>query len=196
MLSTLSLESPCNTNKLEKGKTILASRIIDHLQDLHKDVQIPVVYFYFRDNDVNKRTFNSMLVAIIAQLVYADKTILGCLVQEFPRANVSSDFTDVRLSDVVERILGSYKVFFFVLDGLDECTDARKVVSLFHKVMDDSGVPEGEIRTLRVLFVGRRNGCINEDILPFPSFRLPNIDKSTGYVRDIRVYAGIMSTKI
>jgi hypothetical protein len=133
------------------GKTILASLIIDYLQQ-HKPG--PVLYFYCKHDQREKNTFSFILRGLLAQMVYKDSTLASHLYEIF------SSKDQAQLPSVLEKLaeiaFDSQTLSFVVLDGLDECRprEAEKALSWFlSRQQDDTHRDCGHVR---LLCIGQR----------------------------------------
>jgi hypothetical protein len=136
---------------MTKGKTILASLIIETLQERRA---CPVLFFYCKHSQPEKNTFIGILQGLIAQLLYEDNALASHLYE------VCSSKDQAGLSTILEQIaeiaFDSKVTSFVILDGLDECIpgEAEKALSWFKSREKDT--KEADCGHIRLLCVGQR----------------------------------------
>jgi hypothetical protein len=113
---------------IKKGKTVLASLIIEELLDKETN---PVLFFYCKHQQQEKCTFTGILRGLLAQILSRDEA----LVSLFSERCASLDRLRLGLSKILEELAEiafySQRVSFVILDGLGECRpeEAEKVIS-------------------------------------------------------------------
>ncbi|KAI0907154.1 WD40 repeat-like protein [Ustulina deusta] len=168
------------------GKTTLMSAIIEKLLDRKCSAgnKHCVAYFYFKQKQPNKESHNSLLRAVLAQLIDRDPTISDYLFEKI----FSIDGVNLRATKMLEKLvkkaLESYPLSYIVLDGLDECApnEATKSVNWFLSLTD--GGLKGANAVLRVLFCGQRDGNLEMLLADQSSISL----ETSGHAEDIRQY--------
>ncbi|KAL6355459.1 hypothetical protein LRP88_11049 [Fusarium phalaenopsidis] len=95
------------------GKTTLVSRIINFLQSRKDRLNGPVLYFYFKSRQEDKRSMSGMLRALLNQLIHQDDSAADCVRQRWfsPKARsraypirilVSSQHVDFLEKELIE----------------------------------------------------------------------------------------------
>ncbi|KAI1196743.1 hypothetical protein F5X97DRAFT_202231 [Nemania serpens] len=192
------------------GKTILTSRVVDHLEQLKSynsargGHEFSVLYFYFNHMQPGKRTLTGLLLALLSQLIHQDDVLLD---QTYERC-LAVDHQKVRSSDIIcdlaSEILKSQRLCFVVLDGLDECVgdasanpveEQQQVIDWFEALTIDSDLSESRTckSFVRLLISGQRNGVLEQRLSLHPSIRLETV---TAHTKDIELYATRRSAEI
>jgi hypothetical protein len=140
-----------------KGKTILASLIIEQLQERK---QGRVLFFYCKHKQPEKNTFAGILRGLLAQLLYLDNALSSYLYE------ICSSKDQAGLSTILEQLaeiaFDSQGTSFVILDGLDECkpVEAEKALSWFKSRQRD-GMQAG-LGHIRLLCVGQRTDVLQD----------------------------------
>ena len=180
------------------GKTILASRIVGHLQSIcSADNKVKVVFFFFKHAYIAKRTPSALLLSILSQLASQDEVTLDLLYQQLVALDHQKLKSVSALQELASMALASQPSCYIVVDGLDEC------------VAELSGGPEDSQndvlqwmetacsttnnQRLRILISGQRNGFLDERLRHHPSIQLEGID---GHTADIKTYAHVRTRDI
>ncbi|KAI0444886.1 WD40 repeat-like protein [Xylaria telfairii] len=168
------------------GKTTLMSAVIEKLLDskCSKGEKYLVAYFYFKQSQPNKESHNSLLRALLLQLVERDAAISNHVFEETSSIEGVNLRSTKTLEGLVKTTLESYRISYIVLDGLDECApnEAEKSVKWFLSLLN-GGIAETD-KILRVLFCGQRDGTLDKLLANQPSVCL----ESSRHVEDIRQY--------
>ncbi|UZP36583.1 hypothetical protein NXS19_004399 [Fusarium pseudograminearum] len=181
------------------GKTVLTSSLITHLKDLKSAAKdsgnrFTVSYFYFKHDQPKKNSFVSLLLSILAQLVSQDESLLDHIYH----ACHSMDSQQFRSLDEVSRhvvtALQSQSRSFVVIDGLDECPEASKVLKWFEDVMfKENRTPGDTDFEIRLFISGQRDGILESQM---SHYKMIHLDMSPGHEQDIKTYAEAMANKI
>jgi hypothetical protein len=169
------------------GKTVLASIIIEELQELQSSHTIGLGYFYCRYKDTQRCTFNAVARAILAQLLSQNEDLLPYL---FEKASTNGEValeSPILTKELLETALKSWEKVYIVLDGLDECDphEKRAIVSWFQSAV--AALPDIELGTIRCLFVSQDDGEIGKLLSKTPAIRMKPDDTKL----DIQAYATI-----
>lgn len=139
------------------GKSVLSSMVVEQAQNL---VPKPsVLYFYFKQGDVDRDNFVAMARTLLAQLLAQDTGILDYM---YTRSCKSGEpFLSSRsvIEELLTFALGNCDSAYIILDGLDECSsrDERKlIVGFFRKLIEN---PDRDADRLRCLFVSRKDSA-------------------------------------
>ncbi|KAI0530450.1 WD40 repeat-like protein [Xylaria digitata] len=168
------------------GKTTLISAVIERLLDskYSKGNKPCVAYFYFKQKQPTKESHNSLLRAILAQLIDRDPTMSDHVFKQVSCIEGVNLRSTNKLQMLVKAALESYPISYIVLDGLDECapTEAEKAVNWFLSLKN--GGLEDTNAKLRVLFCGQRDGTLDKLLADQPSISL----ETSRHTEDIRQY--------
>ncbi|KAI0414744.1 WD40 repeat-like protein [Xylaria grammica] len=176
------------------GKTTLMSTVIETLLDSTDSTgnKHCVAYFYFKQKQFNKQSHNSVLRAILVQLIDRDPIISDHLFMKISSMEGVNLRSTKALEMLVKTALESYPISYVVLDGLDECApnEGAETVSWFLSLI--YGGLEGTNTSLRVLFSGQRDGTLDKLLAHQPSVSL----ETSSHVEDIRQYCRIFCGRI
>ena len=182
------------------GKTVLTSRVISqlkHRQANSKNLaeKFSVAYFYFKHSQPEKRSMVSLLLALLSQLISQDESLLDHIYQTCCTAEQQWLRCLDTVSSLVWTALRSQSLCFVVVDGLDECLEAPKVLEWFGKLMsnrdeDPSGSSESVIR----LFIsGQRDGVLEGLMSEYDSIQL---ETTPGHGQDIDMFTTNVASEI
>ncbi|KAH8592598.1 hypothetical protein B0O99DRAFT_716361, partial [Bisporella sp. PMI_857] len=183
------------------GKTILTSRVVEHLKQLKSDNSarghdFSVLYFYFNHMQPDKRTLTGLLLALLSQLIHQDDVLLEQTYQRCLAVNQYKIHSSNIIRDLASLALKSQRMCFVILDGLDECVgdpsanlaeEQERVTYWFDDLTinpdsEESHVCESHIR----LFIsGQRNGVLEERLKSCPSIQLETV---AAHTTDIESY--------
>ncbi|EYB33484.1 hypothetical protein FG05_30074 [Fusarium graminearum] len=166
------------------GKTVLTSCLITHLKELKSSTtdsgdRFTISYFYFKHDQPKKNSFVSLLLSLLAQLVAQDESLLDHIYH----ACHSMDSQQFRSLDEVSRhvsiALQSQTRCFIIIDALDECPEAPKVLQWFENVIFKENGTLGDIDSnIRLFISGQRDGILER------------------HDQDIKEYSEAMASKI
>ncbi|KAK3996549.1 hypothetical protein QBC44DRAFT_317159 [Cladorrhinum sp. PSN332] len=179
------------------GKTTLVSAIIERLlaeKSSNHRGQSAVAYFYFKDGQEDKNTFNAMLRALLEQLIGQDQAAsiyFHELVSSTSGVNLRATKT---LQDFVMKSVQGYQASYLVLDGLDECAngEASKIIDCFLSLVSPQPQSTDAGTKLRVILAGQRDGVLDTRLASHPSISLDH----AGHLNDIRFYTEAFGEKI
>ncbi|RYP66506.1 hypothetical protein DL770_008790 [Monosporascus sp. CRB-9-2] len=160
------------------GKTILTSRVIEHLEQLRsynsaQGQEFSVIYFYFNHMQPDKRTLTGLLLALLSQLIHQDDVLL----EQSYQWCLAVDQQKVHSSDTVRYLvsvlLKSQRLCFVILDGLDECVgdpsanpteEQEQVIDWFDDLTVDPESKESHTckSCVRLFISGQRNGVLDK----------------------------------
>ncbi|RYO88380.1 hypothetical protein DL766_003059 [Monosporascus sp. MC13-8B] len=125
------------------GKTILTSRIVQHLDELgssHRADGSPfsVVYFFFSHLQAEKRDAISLYLSIVSQLIYQDEVVLDYVYEKCHLHDHHTLRSSNIVRDLATEAVRYQRTCYLVLDGLDECvgTSAASPDTEQGKVLD------------------------------------------------------------
>ncbi|KAH6848231.1 hypothetical protein B0I37DRAFT_309598 [Chaetomium sp. MPI-CAGE-AT-0009] len=174
------------------GKTILASGVVKHLQQLREsDRGFSVFYFFFRHHHPDKRDFSAMLLSLLSQAVLHDEVLLDLIYQRLILAGQQKIRSVSLLRELAELAFKSQSVCFMVIDGLDEwCWPGNKARGLSSAVGDGS---QQDDRCTRLLISGQRNGFLEERLKHWPAIQ---VNSSPAHMDDIGAYSEVKTQDI
>ncbi|KAJ7582149.1 ankyrin repeat-containing domain protein [Mycena floridula] len=122
-------------------KTILTSRVIDHLQRECLRPDVGVAYIFFRYNEANTQDIRALVASILRQLLIGD-TIPDWLVplyNSFQAGHPLGQDLDT-LVNALDSQIHSYSDVYLVMDAFDECSeDIREdFLSTFRPLTDSN----------------------------------------------------------
>ncbi|RYP40562.1 hypothetical protein DL767_001562 [Monosporascus sp. MG133] len=125
------------------GKTILTSRIVQHLDELgssHRADGSPfsVAYFFFSHLQAEKRDAISLYLSIVSQLIYQDEVVLDYVYEKCHLHDHHTLRSSNTIRDLATEAIRYHRICYLVLDGLDECvgTSAASPDTEQGKVLD------------------------------------------------------------
>ncbi|KAJ7582131.1 ankyrin repeat-containing domain protein [Mycena floridula] len=116
------------------GKTILVSRVIDHLHKVSRP-DVGVAYIFFRYNEANTQDIRALVASILCQLLIGDTIPDGLkpLYNSFKdKRPLSQDLN--MLVNALDSQIHSYSNVYLVVDAFDECSEDIRddFLSTFH----------------------------------------------------------------
>ncbi|PQE30756.1 hypothetical protein CJF32_00005960 [Rutstroemia sp. NJR-2017a WRK4] len=122
--------------KLGSGKSVLLANIVEDLNVHFQDKNIGLAYFFCRHDILESLKARTVIGSLARQLLSSmpDLSVVGDLCANSPTLDIEA------ISKVLHRALPRDYNIFFVLDGLDECSDHER------------GMVEQELRTLQTRF--------------------------------------------
>jgi hypothetical protein len=162
------------------------SAVIEKLQDSKQSGanKCCIAYFYFKHNVPDKESHNSLLRAILEQLIDQDPVMSDHLFKEISVIEGTKLRSTKTLEKLVRTALENYQISYVILDGLDECAsnEASKSVSWFLSIVNEEWKRTNAM--LRVLFCGQRDGVLDKLLANWPSISL----ETSRHVEDICLY--------
>lgn len=151
----------------------------------------PVLYFYCRYNQQNKRTFNSILRGIFFQLLAQDQTLTKHICDEISIVDSVELRSSTWLLASIEKALLAYDFSYIVIDGLGECQDGEAKKSLDWILSITSGNIQQNGSSIRAIISGQRSGELYYRVSRNPSISLD----SSGHLEDVGNYCRSMATE-
>lgn len=163
-----------------------------------------IVYFFFKNSQTDKRTITALFRSIICQLVFQDEVLVDIIYQKCLATGQQRIDSEPLLRDLAATALGSQRLCYMVVDGLDECVGdsmsgnkkaQEDVVDWFKSTMsdDDAERPEAPDRSIRLLISAQRNGTLEDRLSGYPQIQLEVVD---AHLRDLETYAESTSFRI
>ncbi|KAJ4094512.1 hypothetical protein NW760_012659 [Fusarium oxysporum] len=181
------------------GKTVLTSSIISHLKERQlscKDSadRFSISYFYFKQHQRRKSSLVSLLLALLAQLVAQDESLLDHVYQACRSAEPQQFRSLDEVSRNVTTALQSQSRCFVIIDGLDECPEASRVLKWFESIMSKQNANSRDTDfNIRLFISGQRDGILESQMTHYTSIRL---ETASGHDEDIKAFAATMASKI
>lgn len=178
------------TTKLSPGKTILASIVVEEVQNL-----IPrptVLFFYCKDGDIQRDNFISIARGLLSQLLKQNQDLLPYF---YGAASYSPDpvlTSSVVAKELLDMGIRNSKSVCIILDGIDECSrDERKLItSWFRKLIEE--LPPTNAEAIRCLFVSQDDGAARKDFAGLSAITVRSQDNKV----DIEGYSSIWAGRI
>ncbi|PTB66815.1 hypothetical protein BBK36DRAFT_1198507 [Trichoderma citrinoviride] len=140
------------------GKTILASLLVDELDELRKKKKyiIPsesrIYYFYCQEEDSEHRTYLDILRGILHQMVDSNDDLLPLCVEKAESSGNPSLADTETAQSLIEAFIEYNTRQYVIIDGLDECdtAEARKAATFFMGQVTkcDNDIKQGHLRLL------------------------------------------------
>ncbi|CAJ0546596.1 Ff.00g012230.m01.CDS01 [Fusarium sp. VM40] len=181
------------------GKTVLTSSIIGYLKERRSSSKgsansFSISYFYFKHHQRKKSSLLSLLLALLAQLVAQDESLLDHVYQACRSAELQQCRSLDEVSRHVSTALQSQSRSFVIIDGLDECTEASRVLEWFESIMskqDDAS--RATDFNIRLFISGQRDGILESQMSHYTRI---DLETSSGHDQDIEAFAATMAIKI
>lgn len=127
------------------GKTVLFSSIIDQIKQTVPDSH--VVFFYCKNRDPLKNTFEGVARSLIAQLLRVNPVSIDYLYDTAVRSREQHPSTFESYSKILEHITAEHDSLFVGIDGLDECEKKdRQSILLLLENMIRLASPQSQIK--------------------------------------------------
>ena len=185
---------------ISKGKTTLISSIIANLllesnndnnnNDNHSAL---ITYFYVKHNQPRKNTHNSLLRAIVEQIVSRDSVLSDHLFDKLASAEGMQLRSTKYLEPLIATALETYHRSFIVVDGLDEAASGEAAKSLNWLLSLVNGGLKEPTASVRVLCSGRRDGLLDSLLSDHPGVSL---ESNPEHNMNILKYCEHMSAEI
>ncbi|CVK91852.1 uncharacterized protein FPRN_09654 [Fusarium proliferatum] len=181
------------------GKTVLTSSIISHLKERRSSGKgltdsFSVSYFYFKHHQRKKSSLLSLLLALLAQLVAQDESLLDHVYQACRSAEPQQFRSLDEVSRHVSTALQSQSRCFVIIDGLDECTEASRVLKWFESTMSKQDDTSRDTDfNIRLFISGQRDGILEGQMSHYTRI---DLETSSGHDQDIEAFAATMAIKI
>ncbi|XEV00969.1 hypothetical protein FSHL1_006256 [Fusarium sambucinum] len=146
--------------KVGYGKSVLASLVVQELQDPETHFSIPhgskTCYFYCQEDDNEHRTYLDVLKGILLQMVEADDYILPLCNQDKNTSGGANLLDPEVAKKLIKTFIEHSPRQYIVIDGLDEC-DGAEIHQTAKFFKDLVSVYDTQVRLghLRVMFIGR-----------------------------------------
>ena len=149
-----------------------------------KSKKCSVAYFYFKNEQTNKKSHNSVLRAMLDQLIDQDPNMSDHLFEGISFLNEVNLRSTKELEEMVKGVLECYQISYLVLDGLDECSSNERAETIKWFLSLTNGGLDPNSAVLRILFCGQRDGVVDKLLDGHTSIEV----HTSGHVEDIRQY--------
>ncbi|KAL2672283.1 hypothetical protein Neosp_012985 [[Neocosmospora] mangrovei] len=173
------------------GKTTLTSGVVNYLQSQKDTLKGPILYFYFKSRQEDKRSMGGMLRALLKQLIHQEDSAAD-YVRERWSSTSESDLTSLPvLQELVQDCLATQQGGTIVLDGLDECQDERSTCQEPRMIIDwlhQNLISEARLHgyPIRVLVSSQHVDFLEKELTEHPNIRL---DQNAGHLHNLQAYA-------
>lgn len=177
-------------SKFTKGKSTLASRIIEALNEEEEN---PVLFFYCSDHQEDKHTFIHILRGLIAQLLSKDPALAAFFCEKYTGYDGKRFGSASVIKDAADIAFSSQRIIYVVLDGLDECDscEAEKTLSWF--LSRQKKTLPGTDGHIRLLCIGQRTDLLERML---SSAHKISMDNQRCHKEDIELYITSMARRI
>lgn len=155
------------TENQNLGKTVLFSSIVDQINKSIPHSQ--VIFFYCKNLDPLRKTFDGIARSLIAQLLRLNPVSLDYLHDTAVDSGEQHPTTFKTYRGILEHITSAHDFLFIGIDGLDECErdDRRLILSLLDHVLKASN-PQANIK---VFLASQRMSDLEKSSLLKPALR-------------------------
>ncbi|KAI8711491.1 hypothetical protein NCS52_01412800 [Fusarium sp. LHS14.1] len=180
------------------GKTTLTSRVVNYLQSRKDMLKGPILYFYFKSRQEDKRSMGGMLRALLKQLIHQEDSAADYVRERWSSASESDLMSIPVLKELVQDCLATQQGGTIVLDGLDECQDERSTCQEPRMIIDwvhQNLISEARLHDypIRILVSSQHVDFLEKELTEHPSIRL---DQDAGHLHNLRAYAKSKASEI
>ena len=145
---------------MQIGKTFLFNSIVDEIRE--KVPSSDVVYFYCKESDPSRRSFNEIARSLIGQLLALNPVCLNYLYERTLKSGERIPTSNHLCKDILKSLTANHEKLFIGIDGLDECEESerRHVLDLIHGILNTSGTR----RNVRIFLTSRKEKDIGTSI--------------------------------
>lgn len=151
------------------------------------------MYFYVKHKQSRKDTHNSLLRAVLEQIVSRDPVLSDHLFEKLASVDGLQLRSTKYLEPLIAKALEAYGESFIVVDGLDEAAPGEAAKSLTWLLSLVNGDIKEPTCSLRVLCSGQRDGLLDKLLSDQPSISL---ESSSEHHIDVRKYCAHMCAQI
>lgn len=158
---------------LRLGKSVICSKIIEHIQD---NTDMLVIYYFCSHRQLSSGLSNEILRNLATQLLAAKKELAPYILETF--ANNGLRPTKKSLGIILEKLITSVdKAVRIVVDGLDECSrdDYEEVIE---DLLSIRGPSAGACKTL---IASQKLASISKLLLLKPTVRLDDYAENVNF---------------
>ena len=145
---------------MQIGKTFLFNSIVDEIGE--KAPTSDVVYFYCKESEPSRRTFNEIARSLIGQLLALNPVYLDYLYEKTLKSGERIPTSTHLCKDILKSLTANHEKLFIGLDGLDECEESerRHVLDSIHGILNSSSTK----RNVKIFLTSRKEKDIGESI--------------------------------
>lgn len=142
------------------GKTFLFNSIVDEIGK--RAPASHVVYFYCKESDPSRRSFNEIARSLIGQLLALNPACLDYLYERTLKSGERVPTSTYLCKDILKSLTANHENLFVGIDGLDECEELerRHVLDLISGILNSSSTQ----RNVRVFLTSRKEKDIGGSI--------------------------------
>lgn len=167
-----------------KGKTILASLVVEKAQQLNPPPA--VLYFFCKHGDNERDNFVSIARSFLSQLLPYNRDILLPYYHDKYQSSTEA-VLDTRsiIEDLLKVPIRNFPHVYIILDGIDECPRKERdiIASWFRELVED--LPQSNPTQIRCLFVSQEDGVARKDFAGVSVIKIRSQDN----LRDIEQYS-------
>ncbi|KAG9864360.1 hypothetical protein KCU77_g2484, partial [Aureobasidium melanogenum] len=161
------------------GKSVLASHVINHIQQSYVGKQTGLCFAYFSFTDPNFQDLTLLVALLLKQLCQQHGSIPEKLLEAKRQARDPAGVSDI---DVFVSVTELYQRSFVVVDGLDECPEEIRS-PILDFIVEASSRSKSNVK---ILVSSRKEHDINDQ---FKRLSTPAIELETGIITpDIRSF--------
>ena len=101
---------------MDIGKTVICSKLVEHLKD---DKDVTIIYYFFPHHQASQTKASEVLRSFATQLLGGNASLAPYILETF--ANNGQKPTKKNLGTILEKMIASLPSLRIVVDGLDEC---------------------------------------------------------------------------
>ena len=145
---------------MQIGKTFLFNSIVDEIRE--KVPASDVVYFYCKESDPSRRSFNDIARSFIGQSLALNPICLDYLYERTLKSGERIPTSNHLCKDILKSLTENHEKLFIGIDGLDECEEdeRRHVLDLIHVILNKSATK----RNVRIFLTSRKEKDIGNSI--------------------------------
>ena len=176
---------------LPKGKTVLASVVIDELIKLAETTKMTVAYFYCKYGDERRNSFLAVARSLLSQLqIKASGDLISYMYEKATTSSGVHLTSTSTAKEILKLLIGDCRTIgpvYLVIDGIDECgrEDRKEIANWFQSVSDS--LPVDEKDRFRCLFVSQDDGIGRKDFKEVPTIKITPDDNR----KDIEFFAAV-----
>ncbi|KAG9820069.1 hypothetical protein KCU68_g17528, partial [Aureobasidium melanogenum] len=169
------------------GKSVLASHVINHIQQSYVGKQTGLCFAYFSFTDPNFQDLTLLVALLLKQLCQQHSSIPEKLLEAKRQARDPAGVSDI---DVFVSVTELYQRSFVVVDGLDECPEEIRS-PILDFIVEASSRSKSNVK---ILVSSRKEHDINDQ---FKRLSTPAIELETGIITpDIRSFVHYEASRL
>ena len=176
------------------GKTILASLVVEEVQNLSTT---PIVlYFYCKHGDNERDNFISMGRSLLSQLLAQNRDILlPYYFDKFSKSPEAVLVTQATIEELLDIAIRNCPIVYIVIDGIDECPrKERDTVTAWFRQLVES-LPSTNSDQIRCLFVSQDDGVARKDFADMTALKIQTEDSKNDIAQFSQKWAAKIQAK-